>query len=186
MSEAGVKGFAPGDGALLWQYDWSGDPIVQPAVSANGDLMISVSALSGLRSLEVAQEGDGAWRLAERWTTSRLKPYYNDFVLHAEHAYGFDGGILACVDLAQAKRQWKGGRYGHGQLVLLEEQELLLVLSEQGEVVLVEARPEAFNELARFQAIESKTWNHPVLAEDILLVRNAEEIAAYRLARLED
>jgi outer membrane protein assembly factor BamB len=183
VSSTGVTGVAPGDGALLWEHAWPGEPIVQPGLTEDGDVLISVSATSGLRRLAVARSG-AEWTVAERWTSIRLKPFFNDFVVHAGHAYGIDGGILACIELEQGERRWKGGRYGHGQLVLLPDQDLLLVLSEQGEVALVDATPAAFTERARFQAIESKTWNHPVLAGDVLLVRNAEEMAAFRLATI--
>ena len=84
-------------------------------------------------------------------------------------------GCLACIDVADGERRWKGGRFGHGQLVLLRQQDLLLVLSEQGELALVKATPDRFTELARFQAIEGRTWNHPALAGDLLLVRNGQE-----------
>jgi outer membrane protein assembly factor BamB len=89
---------------------------------------------------------------------------------------------MACVDVADGGHKWGGGSYGSGQLVLLPEQDVLLVVSEQGKLALVGAAPDRFAELARFPAIEGKTWNHPVLAGDILLVRNGEEMAAFRLS----
>ncbi|MGI0014344.1 MAG: PQQ-binding-like beta-propeller repeat protein, partial [Nitrososphaera sp.] len=98
------------------------------------------------------------------------------------HAFGFDGRILGCIDLKDGTRKWKGGRYGNGQLVLLPDQDLLLVLSEEGELALVRATPDQFTEVARFPAIAGKTWNHPVVAGDILIVRNAQEMVAFRLS----
>jgi len=183
LNGEGAISVDPSDGKLLWKHEWNGDGIVQPSVIAGADVLIgSGSGLAGvgLRRVAVAH-GPGGWAVEERWTSNGLKPYFNDFVVHKGHAFGFDGSMLACVDLKDGKRKWKGGRYGHGQIVLLPDQDLLLALSEEGELVLVKATPDQFTELARFPAIEGKTWNHPALVGDLLLVRNSEHMAAFRL-----
>jgi outer membrane protein assembly factor BamB len=185
MSRRGATSIAPADGTLLWKYPWPSDiRIVQPALTSDGDVLMSaVSAAGGTGMRRVAVvRGTGRWTVEERWTSAGLKPYFNDFIVHKGHAYGFDGSILACIDLKDGRRQWKGGRYGHGQLLLLSDQDLLLVLSEEGELALVAAAPGQFTELARFPAIQGKTWNHPALAGDVLLVRNSQEMAAFRLS----
>ncbi len=184
LSPPGAISVAPADGALLWEYSWEGGAIVQPALTADGDVLINAMAMTGgmgTRRIAVAH-GPGGWTAEERWTSNGLKPYFNDFVVHKGHAFGFDGSILACIDLEDGKRKWKGGRYGNGQLVLLPDQDLLLVLSEEGELALVAAASDKFTEFARFPALDGKTWNHPVLVGDVLLVRNGEEMAAFRLS----
>jgi outer membrane protein assembly factor BamB len=184
LSPPGATSVSPADGSLLWEHSWEGSAIVQPALTADGDVLINAIATTGgigIRRLAVAHK-PGGWSVEERWTSNGLKPYFNDFVVHKGHAFGFDGSILSCIDLADGKRKWKGGRYGNGQLVLLADQDLLLVLSEDGELALVGATTDQFTEMARFPALDSKTWNHPVIVGDVLLVRNGAEMAAFRLS----
>jgi len=184
MAGKGTTSVAPADGKVLWTNEWEGTPMVQPATTADGDVLITTAdAMGGLgiRRLAVAP-GPSGWKVEERWTSRGLKPYFNHFVLHKGHAYGFDGSILSSIDLANGERKWKGGRYGSGQMLLLPEQDLLLVVSEEGDLALVSATPDKYTEFARTKAIEGKTWNHPVMIGDVLLVRNGEEMAAFRLA----
>jgi outer membrane protein assembly factor BamB len=185
LSGGGATSVAAADGTVLWTHKWEeGTSIVQPGLADNGDVLLSGGDSMGgigMRRLAVAHRPAG-WTVEERWTSRGLKPYFNDFVVHKGHAFGFDGSILACIDLKDGTRKWKGGRYGFGQLLLLADQDLLLVLSEEGGLALVAAAADQFRELARFPAIEGKTWNHPVLAGDVLLVRNDHEMAAFRLS----
>lgn len=178
-SDGRLTSVSPADGKQLWQHEWAANSIVQPAVIASDNVLVT-SQEAGIRRIALTNNA-GAWSVAERWTSNGLKPYFNDFVVHKGHAFGFDGRILSCVDLSNGERKWKGGRYGNGQLVLLPDQDLLLVLSEEGELALVGARSDQFTELAKVPAIQGKTWNHPVLVGSMLLVRNAEEMAAFRL-----
>jgi outer membrane protein assembly factor BamB len=186
LSEAGATSVSPKDGVVLWEHRnaTTGGAIIQPALTADGDLLYQRMDMAGgldLHRVKVTR-GAAGWTTEERWTSTSLKPMFNDFVIHHGYAYGFDGSILACLDLQDGKRKWKGGRYGSGQLMLLADQDVLLVVSEEGELALVGATPDGFKQIARVPAIEGKTWNHPVLVGDLLLVRNGEEMAAFRLA----
>ncbi len=169
------------DGKLLWQHAAGGEmalPMLQPQAVAADQLLLGSGA--GVTLLEVKQ-ADGEWSTSELWTSNRLKPNFNDFVVHQGKIFGLDDGILAALDLETGERLWKKGRYGHGQLLLLADQDALVVQGARGEVILVGIGGEQPVELGKFEAIEGKTWNHPVLVGNRLFVRNGEEIACYEL-----
>ena len=120
LTSQGAAGVAQADGALLWKHSWPSDArIMQPVLTGDGGVLISNGdgmGGSGMRRLAVAL-GAGGWKAEEQWTSAGLKSNFSDFVVHEGHVYGFDGSIMACIDAKDGKRKWKGGRYGHGQLV---------------------------------------------------------------------
>lgn len=182
-SNLGLEAFSLADGKPLWKHDWKIEGmarVVQPQVLDGSKLLLGTGYGYGTMLLEVAAEGE-QFATKELWLSKEMKPYFNDFVIHREHLFGFDGAIFGCVDLADGKRAWKKGRYGHGQVLLLADQSLLVVISETGELVLLEANPEKFVELAKLQVLDGKTWNHPVIVGRQLLVRNGAEVACYEL-----
>jgi outer membrane protein assembly factor BamB len=178
LNESGLISIDPNSGKILWKYANKGNPILQPTLTPNGDILISTNPFKGLLCITAFKENAG-WKIKERWT-SVFKPNHNDLVVHKGYVYGLDGSGIQCVDVNTGERKWKGTRYG-GQIILLADEDVLLVLSEKGEVALVSATPEQFKELARIPAIKGKTWNHPVLTGDVLVVRNSEEMVAFKL-----
>jgi outer membrane protein assembly factor BamB len=180
----GLTAFDPEGGKVLWEYSWPLQEgmarVVQPTLVGGSEILIGTGFGIGSRKIRVHHE-ENRWTTKELWTSRAFKPYYNDQVVHAGHVYGFDNNFLTCVSLADGKSKWRARGYGNGQVLLLADQDLLLVLTEKGEVALVEARPDGHKETARFQAIEGKTWNHPVVARGKLFVRNGAEAACYEL-----
>jgi outer membrane protein assembly factor BamB len=151
----------------------------QPLLVGDDRVFVSAGYGQGAAVFEVLRSGPGFTTRAV-WQNIRMKNKFGSSVLHGGFIYGMDEAILACIDAATGDLKWKGGRYGYGQIVLAGDH--IVVLTEDGQVVLVKATPESHQELARFDAIEGKTWNHPVIAEGRLLVRNLREMAAFDIA----
>jgi len=177
----GMMGLSAADGAVLWQRpnpDSAVIPMLQVAPVDDHRFVVAFGA--GIALLDLQEEG-GTWKATETWSTQKFRPSFCNFVVHEGHVYGLDDGILACVDVRDGSRVWKKGRYGTGQVLLLADPPLLVVLSEKGELALVDAKPQEPGEVVRFPAIEGKTWAHPTLAQGRLIVRNAAEMACFRL-----
>ncbi|MBA2646971.1 MAG: PQQ-binding-like beta-propeller repeat protein, partial [Pyrinomonadaceae bacterium] len=177
-----VAGLAPEDGAVLWTHPWansSGINISQPIIAAPNRFFISAGYGKGASLVEVSASGDKAFAARAVWENNSMKNKFNSSVLHEGHIYGLDEGIMTCVDVATGERKWKGGRYGYGQVVLAGGS--LIVTTEEGEVVFVKPTPMQHSEVARFSALEGKTWNNPAIADGRLLVRNATQMACYKL-----
>jgi len=180
-SSAGLIALDPATGKLLWQRPSASAafvPIKQPQEVGGNQLLLQSE--NGIQLVKLTQDGDH-WSPAQRWDSKALKLTLNDYVVYDGCIYGFDDNVFCCVDLETGKRHWKGGRYGSGQVLLLPDQPLLVVTSETGEVILVSPNRDKLDEVARFQAIEGKTWNHPTIAEGKLFVRNGDEMACYEL-----
>ena len=179
VSAVRAVGLDPASGTLLWEYPWptgQGINVAQPVLLGDDRVFLSASYGQGAAVFELRRDGE---RFTTRtiWENSRMKNKFTSSLLHEGHLYGLDESILACIDAATGEQKWKGGRYGYGQPILAGGH--LIVLTESGDVVLVKATPERHEEVARFPAIEGKTWNHPVIANGRLLVRNLREMAAY-------
>lgn len=181
-----VAGHDAKSGTVLWRYPWrTGHPHVCLPMQVGPDtVLISSGYGTGSHLIKVSQADAGEFRVEGVWQTLRLKSKFANAVIDAGHVFGFDDGILTCVDLASGKRCWKRGRYGHGQLLLVGKH--LLVMAESGVVVLVEASSKQHRELARLPVFADKTWNPPTLAGCYLLVRNDREAACFRLPLLDD
>ncbi len=172
----------PTNGAVLLDFRWSEGkwPLAsQPVVLGPDRVFLSAGYGTGCAMLQIKAATDGRLEATELWHNKMMKTQFNSAAYRDGHLYGLDDGLLACVNAETGRRMWKDGRYGSGQTLLVDD--LILVQTEPGPVVLAAARPDGFAELGRLGALEGKTWNNPTLAGRLLLVRNDHEAAAYEL-----
>jgi outer membrane protein assembly factor BamB len=179
----GVLAVDPANGQVAWKFtpsDWDGPAMVQVQQIDETSLIVPLGDGIGTARLSVLREGD-EWKVTEQWNSKQLKPTFNDFVYHDGYLYGFDRNIFTCVDAQTGKRQWKRGRYGFGQVVLLADRSQLIVATEKGEAVLLEADPANHAERGRVRIVSGKTWNHPIVADGHLFLRNGSETVCLNL-----
>lgn len=185
VNENNVSGHDVATGAVLWQVDWPGSSsgnatTSQASLLTDGRMLLSKGYGAGAALWRLTAGQDGTITTQELWANPAvLKTKFANHVIHQGFVYALSDGILECIEFESGKKQWKKGRYGHGQILLVGD--VLLVQAESGDVLLVEATPDKFHEIADFSAIDGKTWNNLCLYGDLLLVRNAEEAACYRL-----
>lgn len=180
LNYSSVTFHRPGDGHLLLSFPWKkGQPnVANPLVLPDDRLLVSSGYGVGATLYQIQADGDQL-SASPVWKNLRLKAKFANYVYRDGYVYGLDDGILTCVSIEDGKRQWKGGRYGHGQLLLVGDK--LLIQSEKGVLHLVEAQPQARLEVASFPVLKGKAWNTLALVDDLLLMRNHREAVCLRL-----
>jgi outer membrane protein assembly factor BamB len=182
VTAAAITGSDPATGEILLNFPWTEERVPkasQPVVLDGDKVFVSAGYGVGCALLQVQAGADGKLTATQVWKSLRMKTQFNSVAAREGHLYGLDDGLLACVDVANGERKWKGGRYGSGQTLLVDD--LVIVQTEPGAVALAEAKPDGFKELAKIPALSAKTWNHPTLAGRYLLLRNSEEVVCYEL-----
>ncbi len=171
---------APKTGSVIWSFEWKvGVPHVSmPVILNDNQILLSLGYGQGSKLVQVTKN-EGSYSANELWSSRFMKAKFTNLVSHEGHIYGLDDGIFACINQEDGRRKWKDGRFGHGQILMRANH--ILVMAENGEVILIEASPEEQIELSRFAALDGKTWNPHTLVGEYLLVRNHREAACYKL-----
>ena len=181
VSGTRVLGASLEDGSELWSLPWKTSydaNCAQPLVVDANHVFVSSGYGHGAALLQITH-AESRFSVEEVWSNLNMKNKFNPSVLVDDVVYGLDEGILAAVDVRTGERLWKKGRYRYGQLLYASGH--LVVISEDGELALVEATPEEYRELVRFDSVSGKTWNVPAMADGLLFVRNQTEMVAYDL-----
>jgi outer membrane protein assembly factor BamB len=192
INKSWVTGHRARDGQVLWEHPWEhpdddSASACQPMPVGGDRLFLSKAYGVGASLLAIRRRADGAFAVEPLWNPPIkpvMKTKFSNVVVREGFVYGLDGVLLECIELETGQVRWKKRRtpeFGHGQIMLIGD--VILVLSETGELALVAASPDQYRELASLQVLDDAnvTWNNPAFAPPYLLARNAREAVCYRL-----
>ncbi len=171
----------PATGKTLWKHPWKTDYDVNaatPIFITPDKLFVSSGYDTGAALFRIDAAGRGA-SASVVWKSRGMKNQFSSSIHHGGHIYGFDNRNLKCIDAETGEDKWRKGGLGHGSLLYADGH--LIVLSEGGELLLVEASPGAYDEKARFQVADAKHWTVPTLYDGKLYVRNEHDLFCFKV-----
>ena len=168
-------------GNVNWKYPWRTSyyaNIATPVFIAPDKVFISTAYDTGAAVLKLTG-GKEKLSFQELWKNKVSQNHFNSSVLLNNHLYGFDQGILQCVEVNSGTEKWKQSGFGKGSLILVDGH--LIVLGEKGQLALVEATPAGYKEKGRLQPFNGKTWTSPAFADGKLYLRDTKEVLCLNL-----
>jgi outer membrane protein assembly factor BamB len=182
FTQKGLVSVAPATGYTLWRYDFpfNVSTAISPVVC--GDVVYCSAGYGvGAGAVKLVKAATG-WTAREIYRVTGDKPLANHWstpVYHDGHLYGmfqfkeYGSGPLKCVEAATGRVVWEKPGFGPGNVTLVDGH--LVALSDDGQLVLMEATPRAYREVARAKVLTGKCWSTPVFAGGRIYVRSTKE-----------
>jgi outer membrane protein assembly factor BamB len=168
FSTTALEAVTVADGKLLWQFPWKtryGVNAADPVINGN-KIFISSGYDEGCALVQA-----GGNKPAVLWQNKNMRNHFNSSVLIQGNIYGFDDSDLKCLDWSTGSVKWSEPGLGKGSLMAADGK--LIVLGEQGTLIVAEASPAGFKPIAHAQVLGGKCWTTPVLSNGKIYCRNA-------------
>jgi outer membrane protein assembly factor BamB len=175
---AGAVGVAPEDGHLLWRYPWNTryDLNIATPIYADGKVFVSSNYGTGGAVFRLkAGEPETLWK------AKSMQNHFSTSVLYGGHLYGSSEARLRCVDFETGTIKWDKVGLSRSSLVVADGH--LIILGEQGQLVLAKLTPDAYTPVSQCQVFDegTLTWTVPVVSGGRLFVRCENALVALDL-----
>jgi outer membrane protein assembly factor BamB len=187
LTREGIVSLDPATGAVRFSKQWrsknrnsvnAATPLVVDDV-----LFVSAEYNTGAFAGRIGKDS-----LEELWSGENiLSNHYNTSIAHNGYLYGIDGradiGVaqLRCVELKTGKVKWSESPFGCAALLLADER--LIALTEKGDVVLIDATPDAYREKARAALLEKPCRSAPALSNGRLFARDPKRLVCWNVKK---
>ena len=189
LTQSGLVSLETVSGRSLWTFAFPFRVATGCSPVVSGDVVFCTAGYGiGGAACQVSHNGSNfeakeLWRVkgdtiaASLWST----PVCKDGYLYGMISFKkFATGPLKCIDLKTGEVKWQQPGFGAGNVLLVGDE--LVALTDDGQLVLVQASPAGYKELARSKAINGKCWSTPAISNGRLYVRSTREGACFDLA----
>jgi outer membrane protein assembly factor BamB len=180
-----ISGLDPDTGALQWTRPHPADygvNVAMPLWGADNLLFISSAYNGGSRVLKLTRAA-GRVNVEELWANKRVRIHFGNAVRIADRVYASNGDFgaapFAAVDIKTGEMAWRDRSITRSSLIAVGDR--LLILDEDGNLVLARPGADALTVLAKAQVLSNRAWTAPTLSGTRLLLRDRNEIIALEL-----
>ena len=180
FTQTGLVAVDPQKGSVIWRAPFpykvstAASPVVyQDIVYCSAGYGVGAGAFKISKSggkLEATQ----IWRRENQCFNHWSTPVVKDGYLYGMFSFKeYGAGPLACVDIRTGEDKWAEKGFGPGQVILAGDK--IIATSDKGEIVVVEASPDKYKEVARKDVLDGKVWSYPILANGKIFARSTTE-----------
>lgn len=174
--QSGLVSIDPQNGHELWRQKFRFNVSTAASPVVAGEVVYCSAGYGvGAGAFQIERDGNH-WSSKRIWQTPGDNiNHWTTALYHNGYLYGLYGfkefgkEPLKCVDLKTGKVMWSQPGFGQGGLILAGDD--LLIQGDQGQLVLAQARPDAYHELAHARPLSGKAWQMPILAEGKIFTR---------------
>ena len=184
MTDKAIVGIDVMTGKQLWQLpfpdEWN-ENIVTPVMA--GDVLVISGTRKGTFGYHLEKSGS-SWSPRQIWHNTDLPMYMSSPVADGPYVYGFGSkrkGQLFCLDARSGVAKWTTEGRGGANAAIQSAGPYLIVLTAEGEMLIVQRNPDKYQEVRRYKVAESQTWAQPVVLATEFVIRDADSVAVWSL-----
>lgn len=180
-TQSGLVSVTPQSGKVLWRYPFPYKTSSASSPVVWNDIVYCSAAYGvGAGACQVTKDG-GTFSAKELWRNKDLPNHWTSPVCKDGYLYGIYGhgkantAPLKCIDIKTGEEKWSRDGFGGGGATVLDGAGNVLAQCDRGPLVLVNAKPDNYQELARAQIYGGQCWSMPVISGGKIFARNTKE-----------
>jgi outer membrane protein assembly factor BamB len=181
MTAKKVVGLSLADGKLLWETAFLPQGRAYNAATpiVDGQKIIFAGAGRGSKALKIEKTADG-FAAKELWSNPENGVQFNTPVLQGGQVYGVSQtGTLFCLEAEQGKTLWSASLGGRGFGSIVAAGPVLIALTPQRELTVIEPSDKEFKKLASYKVCDSDTYAYPIVAGDRIFVKDQDSLTLW-------